>query len=181
MTVCVVVQLCIHAPKTSHGRSSMKGSPSPADMLGSWGQLLAELDRLRMLLQANEVPPFLQRKLFMQLFSFMNVQLFNQLLLRRECCSFANGEYVKHGLAQVENWISVAGDDCMGNSWEELRYIRQVRHRHQCCRSSSSVGLVTPKINHFYHKKKHVFGYIRSNLLSSPQLTRTEPASCVPC
>jgi len=39
--------------------------------------------------------------LFRQLFSFMNVQLFNQLLLRRECCSFSNGEYVKTGLLQV--------------------------------------------------------------------------------
>ncbi len=44
--------------------------------------------------------------LFKQLFSFMNVQLFNQLLLRRECCSFSNGEYVKTGLASVEAWIS---------------------------------------------------------------------------
>jgi myosin-5 len=41
--------------------------------------------------------------LFKQLFSFVNVQLFNQLLLRRECCSFSNGEYVKTGLAQVCN------------------------------------------------------------------------------
>lgn len=66
------------------------------------------------------------RKLFQQLFSFVNVQLFNQLLLRRECCSFSNGEYVKTGLAEVENWIHSAGKDWTGESWDELRYIRQV-------------------------------------------------------
>jgi hypothetical protein len=47
------------------------------------------------------VPKPLVQALFKQLFSFVNVQLFNQLLLRRECCSFSNGEYVKTGLAQV--------------------------------------------------------------------------------
>ena len=54
------------------------------------------------------------------------MQLFNQLLLRRECCSFSNGEYVKTGLAEVENWIDAAGKEWVGESWDELRYIRQV-------------------------------------------------------
>ena len=35
---------------------------------------------------------FLVRKFFTQIFCFINVQLFNALLLRRECCSFSNGE-----------------------------------------------------------------------------------------
>ncbi len=65
--------------------------------------------------------------LFKQLFSFVNVNLFNQLLLRRECCSFSNGEHVRTGLAQVEQWIMAAGAEYVGDSWEELRYIRQVR------------------------------------------------------
>lgn len=49
----------------------------------------------------NHVPKPLVQALFKQLFSFVNVQLFNQLLLRRECLSFSNGEHVKTGLAQV--------------------------------------------------------------------------------
>ena len=59
------------------------------------------------------------------MFGFINVQLFNQLLLRRECCSFNNGEYVKSGLAELENWLHKAGEQCVGQSLEELRYIRQ--------------------------------------------------------
>ena len=66
-------------------------------------------DGLLETLKRNNVPAFLVKKLFQQLFSFVNVQLFNQLLLRRECCSFSNGEYVKTGLAEVRfgNFILV--------------------------------------------------------------------------
>jgi myosin-5 len=33
------------------------------------------------------------------------------LLLRRECCSFSNGEYVKAGLAELEHWCYRATDE----------------------------------------------------------------------
>ena len=33
------------------------------------------------------------------------------LLLRRECCSFSNGEYVKAGLAELEHWCYKATDE----------------------------------------------------------------------
>ena len=70
------------------------------------------------------MPVFLVRKFFTQIFCFINVQLFNALLLRRECCSFSNGEYIKTGLAELENWL-IEYKDWTGNAWEELRYIRQ--------------------------------------------------------
>lgn len=91
-----------------------------------WRNILNVFDALLETLKENNVPQFLVKKLFQQLFSFVNVQLFNQLLLRRECCSFNNGEYVKTGLAEVEGWIQDAGKDWVGESWDELRYIRQV-------------------------------------------------------
>lgn len=97
-----------------------------------------------------QVPPFLVRKVFTQIFSFINVQLFNRfalsvhvcacvclcecmaiclfvrtkygimwnishnlcsLLLRRECCSFSNGEYVKAGLSELELWCYDATEE----------------------------------------------------------------------
>ena len=105
-----------------------------------------------------QVPPFLVHKIFTQIFSFINVQLFNRylfvcvcvcvcvcecvctfitwlynkvkgygqfpwklcgiclthlcsLLLRRECCSFSNGEYVKAGLAELEQWCCKATEE----------------------------------------------------------------------
>ena len=95
-----------------------------------WATILGVLDNLLAMLRSAHVPQFLIKKLFQQLFSFINVQLFNQLLLRRECCSFSNGEYVKTGLAEVENWLENAGEAWVGQSWDELRFIRQVGSTH---------------------------------------------------
>ncbi|KAL3611086.1 hypothetical protein D5086_002106 [Populus alba] len=50
---------------------------------------------------------------------------FGILLLRRECCSFSNGEYVKAGLQELEQWCRKASDQFAGSSWDELRHIRQ--------------------------------------------------------
>ncbi|KAK9836002.1 hypothetical protein WJX81_005192 [Elliptochloris bilobata] len=127
---------CIHAPRAATTRGRRGGlaadvaSPraplaATSQLSAHWGNILAVLDGLLATLRANHCPAFLVRKLFQQLFSFVNVQLFNQLLLRRECCSFSNGEYVKTGLAEVENWIHAAGKEWVGESWDELRYIRQ--------------------------------------------------------
>jgi hypothetical protein len=41
----------------------------------------------------------------------LNTNFFLSLLLRRECCSFSNGEYVKSGLAELEKWIVVATEE----------------------------------------------------------------------
>ena len=96
-----------------------------AQLSPHWSNILQVFETLLDTLKRNNVPAFLVRKLFQQLFSFVNVQLFNQLLLRRECCSFSNGEYVKTGLAEVEQWIHTAGSQWVGESWEQLKYIRQ--------------------------------------------------------
>ncbi|KAG5523842.1 hypothetical protein RHGRI_030739 [Rhododendron griersonianum] len=47
------------------------------------------------------------------------------LLLRRECCTFSNGEYVKSGLVELEKWIVGVTEEFAGTSWHELNYIRQ--------------------------------------------------------
>ncbi|RVX17395.1 Myosin-15 [Vitis vinifera] len=73
----------------------------------------------------QQVPSFFIRKLITQVFSFINISLFNSLLLRRECCTFSNGEYVKSGLADLEKWIASVTEEFAGTSWHELNYIRQ--------------------------------------------------------
>ena len=99
-------------PGTPGGLAARGSSSGAADGLSPhWGNILRVFDALLATLRENHVPPFLVQKLFEQLLSFVNVQLFNQLLLRRECCSFSNGEYVKAGLSEVEQWISSAGEE----------------------------------------------------------------------
>ncbi|GLT95142.1 hypothetical protein SLE2022_128400 [Rubroshorea leprosula] len=123
--------LCIQAPRTSRA-SLVKGSSrsvantaAQQTLIAHWQGIVKSLGNFLNTLRANYVPPFLVRKVFIQIFSFINVQLFNSLLLRRECCSFSNGEYVKAGLAELEHWCYKATDEYAGSAWDELKHIRQ--------------------------------------------------------
>ncbi|XP_027768776.1 myosin-11 isoform X2 [Solanum pennellii] len=123
--------LCIQAPRTSRASLVKGSSRSVANtaaqqaLIAHWQGIVKSLGIFLDTLKANHVPPFLVRKVFTQIFSFINVQLFNSLLLRRECCSFSNGEYVKAGLAELEHWCFTATDEYAGSAWDELKHIRQ--------------------------------------------------------
>lgn len=124
-----LLSLCIQAPKTNRahsGRTSKSpgvGNQQPLSI--HWDSIVKFLDSLLDRLRNNYVPSFFIRKLITQVFSFINIQLFNSLLLRRECCTFSNGEYVKSGLAMLEKWIADVTEEFAGTSWHELNYIRQ--------------------------------------------------------
>ncbi|KAI3449846.1 hypothetical protein Pfo_006511 [Paulownia fortunei] len=121
-----LVALCIQSPRTSKGsvlrsgRSFGKDSPT-----NHWQGIIDCLNSLLSTLKENFVPPVLVQKIFTQIFSYVNVQLFNSLLLRRECCTFSNGEYVKAGLAELELWCCQAKEEYAGSAWDELKHIRQ--------------------------------------------------------
>ncbi|KAH1229816.1 Myosin-11 [Glycine max] len=123
--------LCIQAPRTSRASLVKGSSRSVANpeaqraLIAHWQGIVKSLGNFLNALKENHVPPFLVRKVFTQIFSFINVQLFNSLLLRRECCSFSNGEYVKAGLAELEHWCYKATDEYAGSAWDELKHIRQ--------------------------------------------------------
>ncbi|XP_057550107.1 myosin-9-like [Amaranthus tricolor] len=123
--------MCIQAPRTSRASLVKGSSRSVANtagqqaLIGHWQAIVKSLGNFLNTLKVNHVPPFLARKVFTQIFSFINVQLFNSLLLRRECCSFSNGEYVKAGLAELEQWCILATEEYAGSAWDELKHIRQ--------------------------------------------------------
>ncbi|XP_042395962.1 myosin-17-like isoform X1 [Zingiber officinale] len=125
-----LLALCIQAPRTSRA-SLLKGSRSQANamaqqaLIAHWRSIVKSLTNYLKIMKANFVPPFLVRKVFTQIFSFVNVQLFNSLLLRRECCSFSNGEYLKAGLTELEHWCYDATEEYAGSAWDELKHIRQ--------------------------------------------------------
>lgn len=48
---------------------------------------------------------------FVQSMRVSSIKLIGSLLLRRECCTFTNGEYVKSGLAELEKWIVNATEE----------------------------------------------------------------------
>ncbi|KAL5189912.1 Myosin-15 [Glycine soja] len=119
---------CIQAKmgRVQGGKSSRSPGGLPQQSpVAQWDNIINFLDSLMSRLCANHVPSFFIRKLVTQVFSFINITLFNSLLLRRECCTFSNGEYVKSGLAELEKWIANAKEEYAGTSWHELNYIRQ--------------------------------------------------------
>ncbi|RZC85461.1 hypothetical protein C5167_041646 [Papaver somniferum] len=124
--IAPLLSLCIQAPKNVSRRpvkpSKFQGGiPQQQSLSSHWDRIIKFLDSLMSHLRENyvsAVPSFFIRKLITQVFSFVNISLFNSLLLRRECCTFSNGEYVKSGLAELERWITNATE-------EELNYIRQ--------------------------------------------------------
>ncbi|OWM83071.1 hypothetical protein CDL15_Pgr011753 [Punica granatum] len=121
--------LCIQVPRTSRaslvkGRSQANAVAQQA-LIAHWQSIVKRLNNYLTIMKTNFVPPFLVRKVFTQIFSFINVQLFNSLLLRRECCSFSNGEYVKSGLSELEQWCVETTEEYVGSAWDELKHIRQ--------------------------------------------------------
>ncbi|KAK4585859.1 hypothetical protein RGQ29_023176 [Quercus rubra] len=118
---------CIQAPRMSRGSvlKSSGRSNSNSPQASPWHLIIDSLNRLLCSLKENFVPPVFVQKIFSQIFSYINVQLFNSLLLRRECCTFSNGEYVKSGLAELELWCGQATEEYAGSSWDELKHVRQ--------------------------------------------------------
>ncbi|KAL9249460.1 Myosin-15-like protein [Drosera capensis] len=117
---------CIQG-KISRGAKSSRSPNGGTQHVPSnqWDSMIKFLDSLMKQLRGNHVPSFFIRKLIIQVFSFINISLFNSLLLRRECCNFSNGEYMKSGLVDLEKWIVNATEEYAGTAWHELNYIRQ--------------------------------------------------------
>ncbi|WOL05797.1 myosin-6 [Canna indica] len=117
---------CIQAPKTARGKSMLRGrSFGNSSQNSPWLSVIDNLDNLLITFQENYVPEVLIQKMFVQIFSFINIQLFNSLLLRRECCSFSNGEYMKSGLSELEIWCAKTKPEYVGSSLDELKHTRQ--------------------------------------------------------
>ncbi|KVI00396.1 Dil domain-containing protein [Cynara cardunculus var. scolymus] len=88
---------CIQAPTISDG------NPYPTFY---WEHIIERLNELLDTLKEYHVPSVIIRKMFAQVYTYIDVQLFNSLLLHKECCSITYGEYVKAGLAKLEQWCS---------------------------------------------------------------------------
>lgn len=127
-----LLTMCIQAPRSARSRSirgsSRRIQPNTVAKQASsvhWQSIVKSLDHMLSILREKYVPSMIIRKTFSQIFAFINVQLFNSLLLRRECCSFSNGEFVKAGLQELEQWCLKATDEFVGKSWGEVQHIRQ--------------------------------------------------------
>ncbi|CBI35426.3 unnamed protein product, partial [Vitis vinifera] len=107
----------IQAPRPS--RASLVKGRSQANvvaqqaLIAHWQSIVKSLNYYLKIMKANHVPPFLVRKVF------------TYSTGKHECCSFSNGEFVKIGLAELENWCHEATEEYAGSARDELRHIRQ--------------------------------------------------------
>ncbi|CAN8292826.1 unnamed protein product [Cochlearia groenlandica] len=120
---------CIQAPR-AHRSALPKGRPrnyivERKVLIPHWQSIVKCLDGHLRTMKANYVPSLLISNVFGQIFSFIDVQLFNSLLLRRESCSFSNGEYVKTGLGELEQWCRNETEEFGRAAWDNLKRIRQ--------------------------------------------------------
>lgn len=77
-------------------------------------------------LQSSHVPSFFIRKVFEQLLSYINEEMFNKMLLSHPCCSLTYGEYLNTGLKGINAWIIETGREWLSeNAWELLVHTRQ--------------------------------------------------------
>ncbi|CAL0318531.1 unnamed protein product [Lupinus luteus] len=91
----------------------------------SWLSIIECLNKSLKILKENYVHPVLVQKIYNQIFQYINVEIFNNLLLHQECCTFINGEHVKAGLAEVELWCSEATEEYVGSPLDELKHATQ--------------------------------------------------------
>ncbi|CAI5519690.1 unnamed protein product [Closterium sp. Naga37s-1] len=73
-----------------------------------WAAALVSLRSTVGCMQANRVPTVLARHLLWQVLHFLDVRLFNGLMLRSHWCpiTLANGEAMEQGLLALEAWLS---------------------------------------------------------------------------
>ncbi|KAL8214225.1 hypothetical protein R6Q57_003674 [Mikania cordata] len=119
LSSCIQVRYVI---KSSIAFKRHHGKIFPSEF---WDSIIESLNFLLDTLKENNVPLVIIQKIIFQLFSFTDVQLFNSLLLHKECCTFANGKYLKEGLSKLETWCSKATTEYAGSSSDELKHVRQ--------------------------------------------------------
>ena len=112
-----------------------------------WGDLVRFYDDLVRALMDNRVSNFVTRRLFKQVFGFANVQLFNAILLRRDCCALSHVEFVRAGLIRLKEFSqSPVCSKILGDAWTELKNITQAVDFLSKYRDNSSLSEVASEL-----------------------------------
>ncbi|KAL8171461.1 hypothetical protein V2J09_023265 [Rumex salicifolius] len=121
-----ILSSCIKGPGTpKQSTQNNEQSDVMAAPASHWKKIIDILSSFLDSMKKNFVPPLLVQRLLCQIFSYINAQLFNNLLLHRECCTFSHAEYVKSGLDGLSAWIEEATEEFAGSASDELKHIRQ--------------------------------------------------------
>ncbi|XLR05925.1 hypothetical protein S83_072123 [Arachis hypogaea] len=104
----------------AHGKSDDNNQPA-----ASWTAIVQCINRFLNIFKENHVHPVLVQKIFSQVFQHINAEIFNSLVSQRECCTFNNGQLIKSGLAELEQWSTEATEEYAGTTLDELKHVTQ--------------------------------------------------------
>lgn len=102
------------------------------DLLASpWRNVVSSLTTALQVLQSKMVPPATVRYFFLRVFRFIDAELLNTLLMRRECCSTRNARSISAGIVMIEEWAKHDGEGWCGSEHEisaSLCHIEEAAH-----------------------------------------------------
>ena len=102
------------------------------DLLASpWENVVANLSTTLGIFQGKMVPPATIRFFFLRIFRFIDAELLNTLLMRRECCSTRNARSISAGIMMIEDWAKHKGEGWCGTDREisaSLCHIEEAAH-----------------------------------------------------
>ncbi|CAI5530892.1 unnamed protein product [Closterium sp. Naga37s-1] len=103
-------------------------------IMSSWTNVVITLRHIIGNLVANHVPAALMDALIRQLLFFVNMKIFNSLMVRAQWCpcTYSNGEMMEEGLSRLEQWVhdvEVQLREVLGGEREPLR--KELRHLQQ--------------------------------------------------
>jgi hypothetical protein len=106
-------------PKTVIVGNAIVGREEGEAELGAykcWAELVGVLHSGLATLRSAGVPREVVAALMQQMLAFINAQLFNQLLLRPECCSAASARYALRGLKLLDTWLLAESEQLAANA-----------------------------------------------------------------
>ncbi|CAH1440905.1 unnamed protein product [Lactuca virosa] len=174
--VGLLLDLCIAEPKIFNRAPTPTQSIAKESCFRHWLGMIDHLNTFLNTMEDNFVPPILVLKICIQVFTYINVKLFNSVLEDRECCSFSNGKYLEGGVAELEIWCLEAKEEYTGLAWDKLKHIRQaimflVKEKKKkisysifqnLCPNLSITQL--KRICQMYWDDKSVTGYVSANM-----------------
>ncbi|PSC74954.1 Myosin-J heavy chain isoform A [Micractinium conductrix] len=128
LPVNVAVLLSEDAKRTARRRGhtpqqhmpGVDGSPARDGTQSPWQSLLGGVSNVLASLRSEGVPAPTVRALAWGCLRYIDAELLNALLLRRDCCSLSAAKALQAGLAELRAWVAYAADEgCCGDEEAE--------------------------------------------------------------
>jgi myosin-5 len=122
LPVSVAVLLSDEAKRVARRRGHAPVSPGPDESPGGaaggdaaqspWRALLGGVSNVLESLRAEGVPAPAVRAVAWACLRYIDAELLNALLLRRDCCSVSAAKALQAGLAELRGWVAYVGGEC---------------------------------------------------------------------